>query len=56
MNLEAENMIDRFVWRSIVPGPVIIALLCMVAFVFWFASPRDLLDCARGKICEEDFD
>ena len=27
MNFEAENMIDRFVWRRFLPGVIVIALL-----------------------------
>jgi hypothetical protein len=33
MNFEAENMIDRLIWRRIVPGVFVIALL-IVAFVY----------------------
>lgn len=29
MNIEAEKMIERFVWRRLVPGLVIIALAIM---------------------------
>jgi cation transport ATPase len=27
MNFDAENMIDRFIWRRFVPGVIVIALL-----------------------------
>lgn len=32
-NLEAENMIDRVIWRRVVPGVVLIALL-LLAWVY----------------------
>ena len=34
LNLEAENMIDRFVWRRFVPGLVIVNLLAVVALIY----------------------
>jgi uncharacterized paraquat-inducible protein A len=34
LNLEAENMIDRFVWRRFVPGLVIVALLTAAALLY----------------------
>jgi hypothetical protein len=37
MNFEAENMIDRLVWRLFVPGVAVIALL-VVAFIFLLRS------------------
>jgi hypothetical protein len=37
MNFEAENMIDRLVWRLFVPGVVVIALV-VVAFIFLLRS------------------
>ena len=33
MNFEAENMIDRFVWRRLLPGLIAVALL-VVAFLY----------------------
>jgi hypothetical protein len=33
LNLEAENMIDRFIWRRFLPGVILIALL-VVAFIY----------------------
>jgi len=33
MNFDAENMIDRFIWRRFVPGAIVIALL-VVAFIY----------------------
>lgn len=33
LNLEAENMIDGFIWRRVVPGVVLVALL-LIAWVF----------------------
>ena len=33
MNFEAENMIDRFVWRRLLPGLIVVALL-VVAFLY----------------------
>jgi hypothetical protein len=29
MNLEAENMIERFIWRRFVPGAVVVALVIL---------------------------
>ena len=37
MNFEAENMIDRFIWRRFLPGIIVIALL-VIAFVFLLRS------------------
>jgi len=34
LNLEAENMIDRFVWRRFVPGLLIVALLTAAALLY----------------------
>lgn len=33
LNLEAENMIDRFIWLRVVPGVVLVALL-LIALVY----------------------
>ena len=33
-NVEAESMIDRFIWRRVVPGIVIVGLVA-VALVYW---------------------
>jgi predicted amidophosphoribosyltransferase len=33
LNLEAENMIDRFIWRRFVPGVIVMAFL-VVALVY----------------------
>ena len=33
MNFDAENMIDRFIWRRFLPGFIVVALL-IVAFVY----------------------
>jgi len=35
LNLEAENMIDRFIWRRVVPGVILIALV-LIAWVYVF--------------------
>ena len=35
MNLEAESMIDRFIWRRFVPGVVLLAFVA-VALVYFF--------------------
>ena len=35
MNFEAENMIDRFVWRRLVPGSFV-AVVALVALVYLF--------------------
>ena len=34
MNVEAENMNERFVWRRLVPGVIIIAVLAAAAIVY----------------------
>ena len=34
MNMEAENMIDRFVWRLFVPGIILLAF-AIVALVYF---------------------
>lgn len=33
LNLEAENMLDRFIWLRVVPGVVLVALL-LIALVY----------------------
>jgi predicted amidophosphoribosyltransferase len=33
MNMEAENMIDRFIWRRLLPGIILLAL-AVVALVY----------------------
>ena len=33
LNFEAENMIDRFIWRRLMPSVILLAL-AVVAFVF----------------------
>jgi len=37
MNFEAENMIDRFIWRRILPGLVIV-VLAIIAFLYYLRS------------------
>lgn len=34
LNFEAEAMIDRFVWRRVVPG-LVVAVLGIVVLVYW---------------------
>ena len=34
MNLEAESMIDRFIWRRFVPGVVLLAFVAVVLVYF----------------------
>lgn len=34
LNLEAENMIERFVWRRLVPAFVIVAVLAGITLVY----------------------
>ena len=34
MNLEAESMIERFVWRRLIPGLIIVAVLTAAAIVY----------------------
>jgi hypothetical protein len=35
LNLEAENMIDRFIWRRFLPGVVIAAVLVAAALLYF---------------------
>jgi len=35
LNFEAENMIDRFIWRGLMPGLFLFALM-VIAFVILF--------------------
>ncbi len=34
LNFEAENMIDRFIWRRVVPA-VFLVVLAAVALIYW---------------------
>ena len=34
MNVEAENMIDRFIWRRFVPSVLLVAVVVVVALVY----------------------
>ena len=34
MNMEAENMVDRFIWRRFVPGLILVAF-AVVALVYF---------------------
>jgi len=34
MNMEAENMIDRFIWRRLVPSVIVVAFV-VVALVYF---------------------
>jgi RNA polymerase subunit RPABC4/transcription elongation factor Spt4 len=34
MNVEAERMIERFVWRRLVPGVIIIGVLAAAAVIY----------------------
>ncbi|MGH9874617.1 MAG: hypothetical protein ACRD9S_19340 [Pyrinomonadaceae bacterium] len=34
LNLEAENMIDRFIWRRLVPGVIIVAAVAAAVFLY----------------------
>ena len=34
MNFEAENMIDRFVWRRVLPG-LLIVVLAVIALIYY---------------------
>jgi hypothetical protein len=36
LNLEAENMIDRFIWRRAVPGVILLTILAAGALVYLF--------------------
>ena len=35
MNVEAERMIERFVWLRLVPGVLVIILLAAVGMIWW---------------------
>jgi hypothetical protein len=35
LNLEAENMIDRFIWRQFMPGVFIAAVLAAAALLYF---------------------
>jgi predicted amidophosphoribosyltransferase len=37
MNFEAENMIDRFIWRRALPG-LFIVVLAVVALIYYLRS------------------
>jgi hypothetical protein len=39
MNVEAESMIERFVWRRLVPGVIIIAVLAAAAIIYLIRRP-----------------
>jgi predicted amidophosphoribosyltransferase len=32
LNLDAENMIDRFIWRRLIPGLVIVAAFALIVW------------------------
>ncbi len=34
LNVEAENMIDRFIWRRFVPGVILLGILAAGALVY----------------------
>jgi len=38
LNFEAENMIDRFVWRVVLPGALLI-VMAVIACIYFFALP-----------------
>jgi len=35
MNVEAETMIERFIWRRLVPGVFVIALIVAAGMIWW---------------------
>jgi hypothetical protein len=35
LNLGAENMIDRFIWRRFVPGVILLGILAVGVFVYF---------------------
>ena len=37
MNFEAENMIDRFIWRRVLPG-LLIVVLAVIALIYYLHS------------------
>lgn len=37
LNFEAENMIDKFIWRRVAPG-VFVVVLAVIAAVYWLTK------------------
>jgi hypothetical protein len=35
MNVEAERMIERFIWRRLAPGLLVILLIATVGIIWW---------------------
>jgi len=35
MNVEAETMIERFIWRRLVPGVLMVALIAAAGIIWW---------------------
>jgi uncharacterized membrane protein len=35
LNVEAESMIDRFIWRRFVPGVILLAIVAVGAWVYF---------------------
>jgi hypothetical protein len=35
LNLEAEDMIDRFIWRRFVPGVILVLVVAAALVYFW---------------------
>jgi hypothetical protein len=38
LNFEAENMIDRFIWRRVAPGVLVVVVLAVVALAYWLTN------------------
>jgi hypothetical protein len=39
LNFEAENKIDRFFWRGLLPG-LFLLILALIAFFYWLVGLR----------------
>ena len=35
MNVEAERMIERFIWRGLVPGVLLVVVIATVGLIYW---------------------
>jgi len=35
MNVEAETMIERFIWRRLAPGVFVVALIAAAGIIWW---------------------
>ena len=35
MNVEAERIIERFIWRRLVPGVLLVAVIATIGMILW---------------------